>query len=193
MIEFASNYCPSNKYSNLNFLKQDINEIDFENHFDKIVSFSTLHWILDQEKVLKAIYKALVPKGKVCIHTYGQGKMNVTDVCEVTINTKKWKPYFPSHVKGRIFLTKQEFHNLLKQSGFKKISIKESYSETLLPNKQALFDFVKPLLNSIQHLSKQQQQEFTEEVVARITDMAASSQKGEIFYQTLNLQATCIK
>lgn len=193
MVHFASSYYKNDQYPNLSFVQQDITEANFENLFNRIVSFSTFHWILDQEKALKAIYKALLPKGTVCIQTYGKGKMNVTDICDFVINKENWKSYFPEYKKERVFLTKQEFYDLLKKTGFKKIKVSESINKTIFTNRQALLNFVKPLLTSIHHLSTQQQEDFIEEVVEEIISLTTLSKDGSIVYQIPSLQATGVK
>jgi trans-aconitate 2-methyltransferase len=90
MIDFASLNYPREDYPNLNFQKLDATEILFENQFDRVVSFSTLHWVMNQEKALKAIHRALIPGGAVCIQTYGTGLMNVTVIGDSLIHTEKW-------------------------------------------------------------------------------------------------------
>ncbi|MBA3957327.1 MAG: methyltransferase domain-containing protein [Parachlamydiaceae bacterium] len=189
MIDFASSHYPQTDYANLTFQKKNTAEISFENQFDKIVSFSTLHWVLDQEKALKAIYRALAFGGKICIHTYGKGNMNVTDMGDSLIHTEKWIPYFPSYTKQRVFFTEQEYHSLLEQAGFLGVQTIGFWSNTSFANRQALIDFAKPILNFIRHLPQELQQEFVEEVVDRIISIAGPSNDGAIHYQTFNIQA----
>jgi len=193
MIDFASlNYSQSD-YPNLNFQKLDASEILFENQFDRVVSFSTLHWVMDQEKALKAIYRALVPGGAVCIQTYGTGLMNVTVIGDSLIHSEKWAQYFPSYIKQRVFFTDKEYQVLLECAGFKQVSVIGSWSDTPFANRQALINFVKPLLNFIRHLPIKLQQEFIEEVVDKIISIAGITEDGIIHYKTFNIQAFGVK
>jgi trans-aconitate methyltransferase len=193
MIDFASLNYPHINYPNLNFQKLDAAEIFFENKFDRVVSFSTLHWVMDQEKALKAIHQALIPGGSVCIQTYGTGSMNVTVIADSLIHTKKWLQYFPCYSKQRVFFTDTEYRALLESAGFQQVSVIGSWHETLFANRQALVHFAKPLLNFIRHLSAELQQEFSEEVVDKIISIADVSDDGIIHYQTFNLQAFGVK
>ena len=188
MIDFASSHYPQTDYPNLAFQQQNAAEISFENQFDRIVSFSTLHWVVDQEKALKAIHRALVPGGKICIQTYGKGLMNVTDISDLLVHTEKWTSHFPSYVKQRVFFTKPEYLALLERAGFQQIQVIESWNDTVFSNRQALIDFAKPLLNFIRHLPQDLQQEFVEEVVDRIFSIAGMTNGGVIHYQTFILQ-----
>lgn len=193
MIEFASQNYPEMDYPNLNFQKLDAAEISFENQFDRVVSFSTLHWVVDQEKALRAIHRALVPGGRVCIQTYGTGLMNVTVIGDALIHTKKWAPYFPSYTKQRVFFTDKEYQALLESAGFQQVSVIGSWYDTPFPNREALKNFAKPLLNFIRHLPIELQQEFTEEVVDEIISIAGVADDGVIHYKTFNIQAFGIK
>jgi trans-aconitate 2-methyltransferase len=188
MIDFASSKYPQVEYPNLKFQQHDAAEISFENQFDRVVSFSTLHWVLDQEKALKAIHRALVPGGTICIHTYSKGNMNVTDIGDLLTRTNKWEPYFPNYTKQRVFYTENEYRSLIEQAGFHDIQIFSSQSLTIFPNRQALIQFATPVLNFIRHLPEELQQEFVEEVVDRIIQVAGISKDGSIPYQTFNLQ-----
>ncbi len=193
MIDFASLHYPQIDYPNLNFQKLDAAGIFFENQFDRVVSFSTLHWVMDQEKALKAIYRALVPGGAACIQTYGTGLMNVTVIGDSLIHTKKWAQYFPSYTKQRVFFTDMEYHTLLESAGFQQVSVIGSWYDTPFADRHALINFAKPLLNFIRHLPAELQQEFAEEVVDKIISIAGVSDDGIIHYKTFNIQAFGIK
>ncbi len=51
----------------INFLVSDIEKIDFENQFDRVLSYDALHHCPNELEVLKNIYKALKPGGLVLI------------------------------------------------------------------------------------------------------------------------------
>lgn len=181
MIDFASA-----QYSNLVFEKQDAAEIVFEEQFDRIVSFSTLHWVLNQEQALKAMYRALIPGGSICLHTYGKGVMNVTEIANDLIYTEKWASHFPLYTKQRVFFNEEEYRELLERAGFQQIEIVGTWNEVVFSDRQALTAFAKPLLNFIRHLSADLQHEFAEEVLDQII-LIAQPTDGQIPYRTYNL------
>lgn len=57
MIQTACQY----KRQNLEFLRMDINQMEFHEEYDIIFSNAALHWILDHENLLKRSYGALKP------------------------------------------------------------------------------------------------------------------------------------
>lgn len=193
MIDFASHKYAEIEYPNLNFQKLDAAEITFENQFDVVTSFSALHWVMDQEKALKAIHQALNPGGAVYIQTYGAGVMNITVIADSLINTKKWSQYFPTYVKQRVFFTDTEYQDLLESAGFQQVSVTGSWHNTTFDDRQALIHFAKPLLNFIGHLSLELQQEFVEEVVDKVISIAGILDDGTIQYKTFSLHAFGVK
>lgn len=193
MIDFASSRYSQDDYPNLTFQQQEATKISFDSQFDRIVSFSALHWVLDQEKALRAIHRALVPGGKICIQTYGEGIMTPTCISDQLIQTEKWKPYFSLYTKQRIFFTEQEYEDLLEKVGFQEVQVMGSWSKTLFSNRQALIDFIRPVLNFIRHLPEDLQQEFIEDVVDKIIAIAGSSDDGTICLKTYSIQALGIK
>jgi trans-aconitate methyltransferase len=188
MIDFATI-----EYPQLSFHKLDALEMTFEEQFDRVVSFSTLHWIVDQKKVLKAIYRALVPGGDVCLQTYGTGVMNVTVIADALVKTEKWSSFFPSYTQQRVFFTEEEYRALLQSVGFEQVRIFGSWNDTPFTDREGLIAFAKPLLNFIRHLPEELQYEFVEEVVDKIISIAGSSEDGLIHYKLFNIQAFGVK
>lgn len=190
MIDFAKSHYAQD---NLAFEREDGAEISFENRFDRIVSFSALHWILDQKKALKAFYDALVPGGKICLQTYGKFPMGVPIVADRLIHSEKWSYLFPSYTRQRVFSTEDEYRFLLKSAGFEQIQIKGSLSDIAFSNRQALLDFATPILNFICHLPDHLQKAFVEEVVDEIIAIAGISNDGHIHYLDFSIQVVAIK
>jgi trans-aconitate methyltransferase len=191
MIDFASaHYLPS---PNLRFLQGDAADLPFENQFDLAVSFSTLHWVLDQSNALRQIQKALVPGGKIYLMTYGKSPMNVSTVGEELVSTPKWAPYFSSYTQQRVFYTEEEYRAVLETSGFVEVKLTSEWAQTLFPNREALIGFIKPLLNYTKHLSEELQQTFAEEIAEKIRAMTPPTMDGSIPYATLKLQAVAKK
>jgi len=193
MIDFASSNYPQIDFPNLTFLTGNATELPFEQQFDRVVSFSTLHWVLDQAKVLKGIYRSLVSGGEASLHTYSNSPMNVVTVAESLIRTEKWAPYFPSYTKQRIFVTAQEYRTLLEQAHFQQIQILEFCDDTPFPNRESLIHFLEPVLTFTRHLPLDLQQEFAEEVADSLITIAQPSEDGMIHFRTFNLQARAVK
>jgi len=59
--------------SNLRFVLMDINDLDFADQFDLVVSNATLHWVKDHRRLLQNVCKALRPGGRLRFNFAGDG------------------------------------------------------------------------------------------------------------------------
>jgi trans-aconitate methyltransferase len=64
MILFAQNMFPRSVYPNLSFRYEDAVNLTFNQEFDVIVAFASLHWTADRAKVLQGIRSSLAPAGR---------------------------------------------------------------------------------------------------------------------------------
>ena len=49
---------------NLEFIQQDIDQLDFAAEFDVVFSNATLHWVKDHERMLASVHRALKDGGR---------------------------------------------------------------------------------------------------------------------------------
>ena len=63
MIAFAKMKFPNSMYHNLSFEFGNAQDLNFNNEFDVVVSFGTLHIIVDHVPVLLGIYNSLKKNG----------------------------------------------------------------------------------------------------------------------------------
>lgn len=193
MIQFASSRYSKELYPNLEFSKADAAALAFDEQFDIVVSFSTLHWVLDQEAALQSIFKALVPGGRAYILTYGKNRMNLAKLAENLIYSEKWSPYFPDYTPQRVYYTPEAYVGLLKNAGFSDIELTAESGQTSYADRKALTAFVAPLLNFINHLPQELKGQFVDEVVDQIVALSTPTEDGSIIFDVLNLYASVLK
>ncbi len=121
MIDFASKSFPENIYANLKFMHLDAMDVDkvFSGEFDLIFSNAALHWIIDHGTLLKKIFKALKPGGKLVVQMGGKG--NAKDVFAVLnglIESDNWKNFFSDFTFPYGFYSPCEYEPWLKEAGF---------------------------------------------------------------------------
>ena len=190
MIQFASSRYLNDLSQNLEFFRGDAASLHFERQFDIVVSFSTLHWVLNQEAVLRSILNALVPGGRGYILTYGKSRMNLSRLAENLIDSEKWITYFPNYTPQRVYYTPEEYDALLKKVGFDQIKLTAEYTKTLYKDRAAITAFVTPLLNCIGDLPQELKGQFVHEVVDQIIALSAPTKDGSIIFEVLNLNAS---
>lgn len=122
-IENGSNHIQLAKdnytYPNLIFENQSPELFKSTNQYDTVISFSCLHWVKNQFKVLKNIYRALKPGGKAYLQFFAShGRPKNDRFLYQTANHQKWKSYFNAFRPNYSEVTLSEFSALLHTVGF---------------------------------------------------------------------------
>lgn len=180
MISFASASFPLATHPNLLFQEGDIALLPFHEQFDLVVSFCSLHYVIDQAKGLQCIHKSLKPGGKFLIVVPGRDNTSVAVLSETLVKSEKWVRLFPSFNKQRVYFTADEYKVLLKECGFEPIYFDVSHDQVRFPNKAALIDWLRPIVNYISHLSFDLQEEFLKDLADRILLSALPTQDGSV-------------
>jgi len=100
------------KPENLIFFKGDALSIPFKEQFDKVVSFCTLHWVLNQKQALNAMKDSLKQDGIMLLVLPGKSSNNLANLSEKIARSEKWSKYFPDFKQERNYFTLSE-NNLI--------------------------------------------------------------------------------
>lgn len=190
MIRYASN---AYKQNNLFFLEGDASSLPFHQQFDLVVSFCCFHWIEDQVAILKSCYESLLPHGKILLVMPAKAENNLSLIVERLIKSEKWAPFFPSYKTPRFYFTKEEYSELTREAGFESIEAKESILTTVFPNREALKEWLKPLITFSSHLNPELQEEFLEEITNVKLKLHPPENDGSIPMYSLKLEVQAIK
>jgi trans-aconitate methyltransferase len=120
MIKEARKQFPHCHNPNLTFLKMDARQLTFREQFDVAFSSACLHWIIDQQAVLKSVHSALDKNGRLLFQMAGKGNaQDVIAVVEELISEEDCKPYFRNFTFPYGFYGPEEYIKWLKEAGFK--------------------------------------------------------------------------
>ncbi len=161
MIEQASN---AFQEGNLKFIKGNATDIPFKEEFDKVVSFCTLQWIVEQEKALISMKESLKVGGGMLLVMPGESSSNLGTLAKKIASTEKWRGYFPNFKMERVYYSPKAYKNLLQVIGLDIQSLRAEESVTIYENKEAFIAWLKPLVNFVDHLAPDLQQGFIEEL-----------------------------
>lgn len=129
--------------SNLMFIKKDINRIDFHNKFDIIFSNATLHWVKDHKRLLNNTFKALKDGGAILWDFAGDGNCsNFFGVIREKIQSDKYKKYFNNFEWPWYMPTKNDYTQLLADSGFSKYNIEEVNRDRFFSNAEEMIKWI---------------------------------------------------
>lgn len=156
--------------NNLLFMQTDVCTISFKEKFDKIVSFCSLHWILNQERALKCMVDSLKSKGYMLIVLPGATPNNLTTVIEKVAKSKKWISYFDSYQQDRFYQTAEEFEALLKKMNLNIHSVKVRDKYVHYKSKEALIAWFRPLVTCIDHLRTDLKEMFIDDIANQMLE-----------------------
>lgn len=124
MIALANKNFPSHLYPNLSFQQQDARELPFCREFSVVFSNAVLHWVLDHGPVLKGIYRALKPGGRVVVQMGGKGNAaRVVEAVNEIMNQNEWQGYFDKFSFPYGFYSPEEYEPWLRDAGFNVVSL----------------------------------------------------------------------
>lgn len=185
MINYASSQFQKD---NLSFIQGNATDIPFKNQFDKLVSFCTLQWVLDQEKALQSIKDCLKVGGVMLLVIPGQAYCNSSNIAEEVAHSPKWASFFPNFKQARVFYTGEEYRRLLEKANLYVQSIEEQKGFSNYPDKLALMSWLKPIVNYIDHLKPELQNDFLEDMAELIVQKSSISSDGSICVQHVKLE-----
>ncbi len=125
MLEKANANNKMMGYSNVEFIKGDIEEIPLnDNSFDVVISNCVLNLVPDKQKAFSEIYRVLKHKGHFCVS-------DVVVSGELPDKLKQDAEMYAGCVSGAI--SKKDYLNIIKESGFNDIEIHKE-KEVEIPN-----------------------------------------------------------
>jgi ubiquinone/menaquinone biosynthesis C-methylase UbiE len=120
MIKFAKTNFPGG----IKFIAEKGEDMDFSGEFDLIFSNACLHWIADQEKVVKGVYRALKPGGRIFFQMGGKGNAGVMNtIVDNMIKEREWSKYFRDFEMPYHFHSAAGYRKFLKTAGLKPVKI----------------------------------------------------------------------
>lgn len=175
--------------SNLFFLQGNLETTAFNEQFDKVVSFMGLQWVMDQKAALKSIRKSLKNGGKILIVIPGKSPCNVGYVADELVKSEKWAPLFENYQQQRIYFNADEYLVLLNEAKLEATSVQTLDGRCSYKNRDELLDYIKPLINFIDHLTKKQKRDFINDFVDKtISYSDSTSPDGSIIVPMVKLE-----
>ena len=150
-------------------------KLDYANQFDAVFSNAALHWMLEPEKVISGVHKALKKNGCFVAEMGGDG--NIAALLKAMSAVFKDNPDFGEFNTPWYFPDIATYSNLLAKGGFTVESIDLIPRPT--PLKSGLLKWLEIFADGITaQLSSRQKRLFLTEVEARLTADLYSEQEG---------------
>lgn len=115
---------------NLAFRQLDINALDFDSEFDIIFSNAALHWVADHEALLKNVYRALRPGGRI-YWNFAAASSSPTTVRTIqeTMAEPEFAPFFAEFTWPWWMPAGDEYRSLLASTAFREAHAEEQHAD----------------------------------------------------------------
>lgn len=183
MLKVAQELKNKIQFSNLDFLERDAINLDFENEFDYVVSFSCFHWISDHFSALRGIEKALKPNGKVFLYfSPDYGKNRIDHAINAIANSSKWSNYFFTFSNPHSLITPIKFITYADEVGLFLKRVENIIVDEVFSNKAEFAAWIGGWLAHLKHLPQNLHQEFLEEIVDSYLEKHPIDNENQLHY-----------
>ncbi len=180
MIEYASKNYPYENYSNLKFLQADAISFSFYQKYDVITSFCCMHWISDQEIVLKNIRRHLKPGGIALLVMPAKSSSSMAQRIGKITSSEKWKGYFKDFANSRRYYNAAEYILLIKKANLIPIRVEDKIGATVFENKHSLKNWLSSVSNYVMYLPEELREDFIEDILQDILIFNPPDAQGRI-------------
>jgi trans-aconitate 2-methyltransferase len=178
---------------NLKFFVQDAAQVDFENRFDVITSFTVMHWVLDQEKALMGFHKALKTGGKLWIQMPTGMPQELRFAVGKLLGSEKWKSYFKGFKRPWRFYRADEYRELLTKVGMKPVRIEVVTKHERFPSRDAFHGFLKQWFPFLRPLPQELKEPFLREVLDEYFKTVPVDAQGRASFIVDRLEVEAVK
>jgi trans-aconitate methyltransferase len=195
MIKFAEKRYSKQLFPNLTFKEMDASNITMAESFDVVFSNAALHWIKNHKPVIKGIYNALKPKGKILLQMGGKGNAHyILSTLYEIISSSRWAPYFSDFEFPYGFFGVEEYRTLLIENRFK-INRLELIPKDMIHNKKS--DFIGWIRTTwLPYTAKvpaAKRDIFINEIVSRYIEKNSLDKDGKIHVAMARLEVEAVK
>lgn len=183
----------SKKRHNLNFRRQDINELDFVEQFDIVFSNATLHWVKKHNRLLRNVRRSLRPGGILRFNFAGEGNCsNFFSVIQEAMVRQEFRELFVGFEWPWYMPPLNEYHVLAESSGLQNVQVWGENADRHFPDEQAMIRWIDQpsIVPFLAHVDEKTKGVFREFVVRRMIEKT-KQEDGRCFetFRRINVSA----
>ncbi len=196
MIVFAKKTFPKDRYSNLTFLLQNAQQLNYFEQFDVIFSSFALQWLPDEDAFFKGAYNSLKPSGYLALTI----PLGISSALEQAITEKatslEWSEYFQNFqmLPSKNNFTKDtEFEQFLYKNNFKPIRFETISQEVIFSNRADFEKYVLQWFYYSKRIPDNLKQVFFKQVIDRYLEIEPILINGKILFKFSRLDIVANK
>jgi len=143
------------KYPSIQFDVKPAEDFRYHSSFDAVFSNATLHWVLEKEKAVQCIHKALKPGGRFVAELGGEG--NVASIIHALKNALYSRGYAEAaETKAWYFPAVSDYAQLLEQNGLRVVYAAMFNRPTVLKESDGIKNWIRMFGQSfLQHINSE--------------------------------------
>lgn len=193
MIEFAKTAFSEESYPNLKFRLKDAQNLDFNEEFDIIFSFTTLQWIQDHNAFLKGAYQSLKALGTLAI-TMPMGLPSTLEQAVIEIVTMpQWEDYFQEFSTGWNFVDDAKYGDLLNAYDFSISRLAIVTQKDVFPSREVFEKFISQWFPYLRPLPENLKSIFLTQVIDRFLELESPFPNNEVHFKIRLLEVVATK
>lgn len=186
----------NNNEKNLSFLVGLAEFFDISESFDVIVSFSALHWVVDQAAAWENIRRHLKIDGHALISLNPPPRnKELSEAISNTIQSSTFAPFFKHFAEKSIMpeLSIDEYKDIVIQTGMKVDECAQYARELLFESKAALIGNVQSWLPHVAQVPLDLQNQFVDQIITRFLNNSNQDQSGQVSLKYTNFMVKAVR
>jgi len=128
---------------NVEFLLMDINELNFDEKFDVVVSNATLHWVKNHKRLLENVHRALREGGRLRFNFAGEGNCAYFfKVVREAMALEEFTPHFAEFEWPWYMPSIDAYLDLVKISGLRDARVWGENADRHFPDEEAMIRWI---------------------------------------------------
>jgi len=157
--------------ANVRFAQKDINALDYADEFDVVVSNAALHWIRNQENVLRRVHLALRAGGVIRFNFAADGNCShFIRAVRDAMSSSAYCPFFADFFWPWYMPTAREYGELMQRSRFTEVHIWSEDADRFFPDANAMIRWIDQpsLVPFLAHLREDKRPAFRDRVIEQM-------------------------
>lgn len=195
MISLARETFPADEYPNISWEVMDAREMGFEERFDVAFSNAVLHWIPEQDLVLRGVWRALRPEGRIHFEMGGKGNAARVAMAMVSvIGSPEWNGYFHGFSAPYTFWDREEYLRMLVGAGFRPLRVELVPKDMVHRGREGLAAWIRTTwLPFTQRIPEERRESFIADIVDRYLEEFPPDGEGLVHVGAVRLEVEALK
>lgn len=191
MVHFANENIGSNQ--NIFFLHGDAEQLLFDNQFNVVTSFSTMHRLQNPQLALQGIYRALKPGGMFVAAFPVKGNSIMSEAIAIVDSRPQWKDFFTSPDRKAYALSDKTYRQWLTDANFMVIKSRTKWEDETFKSREKFRDLLRATFSHRAFLPTEREIEFFDEVVDEYLKKFPLDERGHVHFYFNRIEIVAIK